>query len=70
MVVSAAFLKKNLISFGTFPYALCNLMLTNKVLVEGQNKIRKKTFSYFIFVKEIYCKNRGRRSCCLSTLDL
>ena len=39
--ISAAFLEKNLISFGTFPYALCNLTFTNKLLVKGKNK--KKT---------------------------
>ena len=32
--ISAAFLEKKLVSFGTFPYALCNLMLTNKLLVK------------------------------------
>ena len=43
MVLSAAlkqaphFWRKNLISFGTFPYALCNLTFTNKLLVKGQN---------------------------------
>ena len=36
--ISAAFLEKNLISFGTFPYAQCNLTFTNKLLVRGQNK--------------------------------
>ena len=41
MVLSAAFLEKNLISFGTFPYALCNLTFTNKLLVKGKSK--KKT---------------------------
>ena len=30
--------EKNLISFGTFPYALCNLTFTNKLFVKGQNK--------------------------------
>ena len=40
MVLSTAFLEKNLISFGTFPYALCNLTFTNKLLVKGQ--IKKK----------------------------
>ena len=72
--ISAAFWRKNLISFGTFPHALCNLTFTKKLLVKGRNKKKKlealKSFSYFIFIKEIYCKNRGRRSCCLSTLDL
>ena len=33
--ISAAFWRKNLISFGTFPYALCNLTFTNKLLVKG-----------------------------------
>ena len=47
MVLSAAlkqvphFWSKNLIGFGAFPYALCNLTFTNKLLVKGQNK--KKT---------------------------
>ena len=41
MVLSAAFLEKNLISFGTFPYALCNLTFTNILLVKGQNKKKK-----------------------------
>ena len=38
MVLSAAFLEKKLISFGTVPYALCNLTLTNKLLAVAQNK--------------------------------
>ena len=38
MVLSAAFLEKKLVSFGKFPYALCNLTFTNKLLVKGQNK--------------------------------
>ena len=48
MVLSVAlkqaphFWRKNLISVGTFPYALCNLMFTNKLLVKGQNK--RKTY--------------------------
>ena len=40
--ISAAFLRKNLISFGAFPYALCNVTFTNKLLVKGQNKKFKK----------------------------
>ena len=68
-------LEKKLISFGTFPYALCNLTFTNKLLVKGQNKnlvsLLKKVFhTSFLLKIEIYCKNRGRRSCCLSTMDL
>ena len=54
-------------------YALCNLTFTNKLLVKGQNKkklVSLKKFFILIFVKEIYCKNRGARSCCLSTLDI
>ena len=44
MVLSTAleqaphFRRKKLISFSTFPYALCNLTFTNKLLVKGQNK--------------------------------
>ena len=41
--ISATFLDKNLISFSTFPYALCNMTFTNKLLVKGQNK--KKNFT-------------------------
>ena len=41
MVLSAAFLEKKLVSFGKFPYALCNLTFTNKLLVKGQNKKKK-----------------------------
>ena len=61
IVLSAAFLEKNLISFGTDPYALCNLTFTNKLLLKRQNKkktLSLKSFAYVIFVKEIYCKNR------------
>ena len=36
--ISAAFLEKKLVSFGKFPYALCNLTFTNKLLVKGQTK--------------------------------
>ena len=36
--ISAAFWRKNLISFGTFPHALCNLTFTKKLLVKGRNK--------------------------------
>ena len=39
--ISAAILEKKLISFGTFPYALCNLTFTNKLLVKGQNNKKK-----------------------------
>ena len=39
--ISASFLEKKLISFGTFPYALCNLTFTNILLVKGQNKKEK-----------------------------
>ena len=49
--ISAAFLEKKLISFGTFPYALCNLKFANKLLVKGQNKkklVSLKSFLYFI----------------------
>ena len=45
--ISAAFLEKKLVSFGTFPYALCNLMLTNKLLVKGQNKKKTKSLKKF-----------------------
>ena len=38
MVLSAAFLEKNLISFGTFPYALSNLTFANKLLVKRDKK--------------------------------
>ena len=38
IVLSAAFLEKNLISFRTDPYALCNLTFTNKLLLKRQNK--------------------------------
>ena len=41
MVLSAAFWRKKLASFSTFPYALCNLTFTNKLLVKGQNKKKK-----------------------------
>ena len=34
--------EKNLVSFGTFPYALCNLTFTNKLLVKGHNTKKKK----------------------------
>ena len=54
MVLSAAFLEKNLISFGAFPYALCNLTFTNILLVKGQNKKKKlvslKTFFILPFL--------------------
>ena len=43
MVLSAAFLEKNLISFGTFPYALSNLTFANKLLVKRD---KKKTTTY------------------------
>ena len=33
------FWRKNLISLGTFPFALCNLTFTDKLLVKGQNNI-------------------------------
>ena len=36
--ISAAFFGEKLVSFGAFPYALCNLTFTNKLLVKGQNK--------------------------------
>ena len=38
MEISAHFWRKNLISFGLFPYALCNLTFTDKLLVKGRNK--------------------------------
>ena len=31
------FWRKKLVTFGTFPYALCNLTFTSKLLVKGQN---------------------------------
>ena len=37
IVLSTHYWRKNLISFGTFPYALCNLTLQIKLLVKGQN---------------------------------
>ena len=40
--ISAAFLEKKLLSFCTFPYALCNLTFTNKLLVKGQHTHKKK----------------------------
>ena len=33
------FWRKNLISLGIFPFALCNLTFTDKLLVKGQNNI-------------------------------
>ena len=45
MVLSAAFLEKNLISFGTFPYALSNLTFANKLLVKRDKIIKKKVIS-------------------------
>ena len=41
--------EKKLVSFGTFPYALCNLTFTNKLLVKGQNKKEKKRVSLKTF---------------------
>ena len=33
------FWRKNLISLGTFPFAVCNLTFTDKLLAKGQNNI-------------------------------
>ena len=54
MVFSAAFWTKKLISFGAFPYALCNLTFTNKLLVKGQNK-NKKTCCMLLDVVACCC---------------
>ena len=51
--ISATFLEKKLRSFGTFPYALCNLACTNKSLVKGQNK--KKIVSLQKFFILYFC---------------
>ena len=51
--ISATFLEKKLRSFGTFPYALCNLACTNKSLVKGQNK--KKIVSRQKFFILYFC---------------
>ena len=53
--ISAAFLEKKLVSFGTFPYALCNLTFTNKLLVKGQNKKEKKLVSLKKFFILHFC---------------
>ena len=42
LYASPHFWRTNLISFGTFPYALSNLTFTNKLLVK-RDKIKKKT---------------------------
>ena len=44
LYASPHFWRKNLISFGTFPYALSNLTFTNKLLVK-RDKIKKKRVS-------------------------
>ena len=46
--------EKNLISFGTFPYALCNFPFTNKLSVKGQNK--KRNLQAFL-LKEFTAKS-------------
>ena len=56
MVLSAAFKlaphfwTKYLISFSTFPYALCNLTFTNKLLVKGQNKKKLVSLKKFFIL--------------------
>ena len=42
--------EKNLVSFGTFPYALCNLTFTNKLLVNGQD------IHIYIYIKLVSLK--------------
>ena len=37
-------------SFGLFPYALCNLTFTSKLLVKGQNKKRALSLKKFFIL--------------------
>ena len=61
--ISATFLEKKLRSFGTFPYALCNLACTNKSLVKGQNKKKdckpSKVFHTLFLLEKFIAKTVG-----------
>ena len=63
LYASPHFWRKNLISFGTFPYALSNLTFTNKLLVKGQNK--KKIVSLKKFFVPHFCQKK----CTTKTVD-
>ena len=54
--ISAAFWRKKLVSFSTFPYALCNLTFTNKLLVKGQNKKKTLAFHNSVLLKKFTAK--------------